>query len=192
MINTIGEIDRSLFLFLNGLHSPFWDVIMYQATRAVTWIPVYLFFLYLTIKYYKWQTIIIIISLAVMITFSDQMTNFFKESFERLRPSHEPGLQVHTVNLYQGGMYGFYSSHASNFFALATYLSILLKQISRLLKTAIFIWAAFVIYTRIYLGVHYPGDLITGMIIGACTGYFFGRITCVICLKSRIWFKMMD
>ncbi len=188
MLTTFQEIDRSLFLFLNGIHSPFWDVIMYQATKTIIWLPVFVVFLIMVIKNFKWQSILIIIAIAMMITLSDQVTNFFKDSFGRLRPSHEPGLEVHLVNLYKGGLYGFYSAHASNYFALATFFSILFKRYFRFLSVPLFAWAFFITYTRLYLGVHYPGDLLAGMTIGVCIGYFFGRITYQTCENTRDWF----
>jgi undecaprenyl-diphosphatase len=172
VISFLNGIDRSLFLFLNGLHTPAMDPVMYYASKGMLWLPLYLVFLFLVVKEYKWQTLLVIIVTTIMIAVSDQLANLSKDFFQRLRPSNEPGLTVHLVNAYKGGLYGFYSAHASNTFALAVFLVLLLGKSSRWFIIVAIPWAVLMSYTRIYLGVHYPGDTITGILIGSLLGFF--------------------
>ena len=173
----VNEIDHALFLFLNGKHNPFFDSLMTQATKSILWIPLYLFFLYLLIRQYRWKTILILIIAAIMILVSDQLANLFKDSFQRLRPSHEPGLTVHLVNAYKGGQYAFYSSHASNTFSIAIFLILLLRQNRKWFFVPALLWAFIMSYSRIYLGVHFPGDILAGILMGSLIGCCFGLIS---------------
>lgn len=127
-----------------------------------------------------------VVFIVALITISDQLSLFAKFHFERPRPSHHPALEgmVHIVNGYRGGDYGFFSGHATNSFALATFLTVLLGKFYRVLPPLVFIWAALVSYSRIYLGVHFPGDILTGwivgIIIGLIVGYAFLRLASLI------------
>ena len=148
------------------------DPMIYWGTRSLVWIPLYLIILYLIIRNFRWETLWIILFVALMILVSDQLSNLFKEWIGRLRPTHEPGLQgVHTVNGYTGGMYGFYSAHGSNTMAIAVFLIFLLKDRYKILSLFLFLWALFMGYTRIYLGVHFPGDVVVGFMVGGLLGY---------------------
>jgi undecaprenyl-diphosphatase len=184
----INHIDHSLFLFLNGLHSPFFDNLVFQATKPLPWLPLYLLFLYLVIRQYKWKTLIIIVIAALMILVSDQLANLFKAMTMRLRPSNEPGLMVHIVNAYKGGVYGFYSSHASNTFAIAFFLIMILGKRYRWIWIATIPWALLMSYTRIYLGVHFPGDIIVGSIAGCILGVLFGKVALKILANRKLSF----
>ena len=171
----LNKIDHSLFLFLNGFHFSALDQVMYYSSKSLLWLPLYLVFLYLVIRKYRWQALLVILFAVVMITLSDQLSNFSKEFFQRLRPSYEPGLHVHLVNAYKGGIFGFYSAHASNTFAVAVFLIILLRKSCKYCFVPFILWALFLSYTRIYLGVHYPGDTIAGIGIGSLLGYLIGK-----------------
>ena len=120
-----------------------------------------------------------------MILVSDQLTNIVKDWVGRLRPTHEPGLTgVHTVYGYTGGLYAFYSAHASNNMAIAVFLVIILKNQYSYFAPLILLWAFFMSYTRIYLGVHYPADLVAGWIAGGLIGWGMGS-ACARYIRSK-------
>jgi undecaprenyl-diphosphatase len=153
---------------------------MYWGTKSVIWLPVYLFILYMVIDRYKWNSLWVLLFAALMITASDQLSVLAKEFFARPRPSHEPGLTgIHTVYNYTGGTYGFYSSHASNTMSVAIFTILMLRGTYRWFPWLMILWACFMSYTRIYLGVHYPGDILTGLVAGIILGW----IAAVLCEK---------
>ena len=186
MLDYLNHIDHSLFLFLNGIHSPFFDRLMFQATRSMLWLPLYLIFLYLVFRQYRWKTLIVLLIVAIMILVSDQLANLCKASFQRLRPSNEPGLPVHIVNAYKGGLYGFYSSHASNTFSVAVFLIVFLGKRYKWLWIVALPWALLMSYTRIYLGVHFPGDILAGIFMGCIFGYLFGKAALKILMDNTL------
>ena len=170
------EIDQQLFLFLNSANSPFWDNVMHFMSMTTVWIPLYLLIItYLGITY-KRKFIIIIFFIIISVALTDQSALLIKNGVERLRPCHEPALQglVHTVNGECGGRFGFVSSHAANSFNIALISLLLVRK--RWYSVTILIWAATIAYSRIYLGVHYPGDVVCGSILGACIGTCIYRI----------------
>ncbi len=174
MIDTLKQWDTALFLFLNSKHNAFFDVVMFWMTKGWFWIPVYILLLYFIIKHYKFQTLYIILGYALLVALTDQASvQIFKNTFHRLRPSHEPLLDglVHNVNGYLGGKYGFVSSHASNFFGITIFTILLLRKKVKFLPALLIIWAFLICYTRIYLGVHYPGDILCGAILGIIIGF---------------------
>ncbi len=165
------QIDQQLFLFLNSANSPFWDKVMNFMSLKEAWVPLYVAILiYLGIRYKrKFWIIILFIILAVVL--ADQTSVLIKNAVDRPRPCHESSLQglVHIVNGMYGGMYGFVSSHAANSFNVALLSLMFIKK--RWYTVCIIIWAATVSYSRIYLGVHYPGDVLCGAILGALIGW---------------------
>jgi undecaprenyl-diphosphatase len=173
MLEYLKAIDSDLFLAINGAHSSFFDFIMFWASDKWIWIPLYVFFAYLLFKHYGKRAWILILMAGIAIVFSDlSSTLLFKDVFQRPRPCHEPALEgiIHLINGQCGGQYGFISSHASNSFALATFLALLLGKKIRFFTPLIIIWALLLCYSRVYLGVHYPGDVIVGAILGAGIG----------------------
>ncbi len=178
-IEPIKQLDQSLFFFFNGMHSPFWDVVMTIFTQTITWGIFYLTLLYFIVHKYRMKAVVIIIMLALAILIADQFSVFIKETVQRLRPTHDPDIQHLVHNVYRkGGLYGYFSSHATNTFAVAMFTAKLFKN-SRY-QVFIFFWAALVSYTRIYLGVHYPFDILTGAVVGILIGHFIYKLLLVI------------
>jgi undecaprenyl-diphosphatase len=152
---------------------------MYWASNKFIWIPLYLLLFFLIYREYGVKTLVILFLGIVLIAASDQLTSgLIKNLVERPRPSHEVALtgEVHLVDNYSGGKYGFPSSHSSNSFALAVFIILLIGKRYNWIKYVVLSYAILVAYSRIYLGVHYPGDVICGMIIGIILGFFFYKI----------------
>ena len=172
------NIDTELFLFLNGLHADWLDPIMIFISGKLSWTPFYLVLLYLIIKNYKKQSILIIIGIILLIICSDQISSsVFKPLFERPRPCHNEAIKdlVYLPSGHCGGAYGFISSHACNVFALAVFITHVLKKYYSKIGWVMFAWATLVAYSRIYMGVHYPGDVLVGAAVGALIGWGFVR-----------------
>jgi undecaprenyl-diphosphatase len=168
MLETLLEWDRAALIFLNGFHPSWLDPIVLKLTKTIAWLPLYLVLLYLIVKQYKNDFWRVLLAITVLLVITDQVTSeFMKPFFERLRPSREPSLAgiVKLVNGYKGGLYGFASSHAANSFGIAFFSWYLLRPQYRLIWL-LFVWATLLSYTRIYLGVHYPGDIIVGAGVG--------------------------
>ncbi len=167
MLKKILQIDTDLFLFFNSQHLPILDTIMWQISGKYFWIPLYLFIVFFILKSDFKKGIISLIFIIAAVAISDLLSVvMFKDVFQRLRPSHEIDLQsyIHLVNNYRGGKYGFVSSHAANSFAISTSTALLFKNKSY--TVLIMFWALLVCYSRIYLGVHYPLDIIFGGLLG--------------------------
>lgn len=177
MIDYLVKLDTDLFVFLNGLHSPFWDGIMLFASGKLTWLPFYLLLVYFIARRHRWKTLWWLLAIAVVILLADQLSvHLFKNVFHRLRPCHNPDFNgiIHLVGRC-GGKYGFVSSHAANTFGVSVFLSLLF--INRRATLGLLVWAAFVSYSRIYLGVHYPADVLVGALLGGAVGYVIWHLT---------------
>ncbi|MGF1638321.1 MAG: phosphatase PAP2 family protein [Cyclobacteriaceae bacterium] len=174
IIQWLDKIDRQLFLFLNSFHSPFFDQVWYIITNKYTWFPLYLIFVIFMILYYKKAAIWWILGLGLAILFADQFTSgFMKPFFGRPRPCHNPEFS-HLVHIVKscGGKFGFASGHSANSFAIAMYVWLVFKnQTRQKIWPWVFLWAAIVAFSRVYLGVHYPGDILVGALVGVTSGY---------------------
>jgi undecaprenyl-diphosphatase len=178
-MNALLSLDQSLFLLINGWHSPFFDQVMFFISGQYSWVPLYFVFLYMIFQSYGKKGWWILLLVAITIALSDLGTvELFKNTVQRLRPSHEPALagMVHVVNGYMGGQYGFVSSHAANDFALVFFLIQFLGRKYKWLTPALFVWVFLIIYSRVYLGVHYPLDVFCGGIYGSLIGYGVAKI----------------
>ncbi len=177
MLEFLDKIDTQLFLFLNSLHSSFFDVIMHYLSAKTPWIPLYVIVAFFILKKYKFKRgVIVLLFFGLLIFLTDQSSvRLFKNVFERLRPCHNPDIQhlVHTLN-HCGGQFGFVSSHAANSFAFAVLSLLVLK--TRSYTISILIWAFLVSYSRVYLGVHYPGDIICGGLLGALIAFLVYKL----------------
>ncbi len=186
----LKQLDTHIFLAINGLHSETWDGIMWWISGKTTWWPFYLFLILFMAWKKKWQLVSMLLFIILVVTLADQSSvHLFKNVFQRLRPCHEPELEglVHLVNNRCGGSFGFISSHAANTFGVA--LLILLWVRKRWFTVLVLSWALLVAYSRVYLGVHYPGDVMAGGIWGAACGWLvfvlFSRILPM--LPSNWW-----
>ena len=167
------EFDRQLLLACNGSESLFLDGLVKTLTTAATWIPMYAALIFLVLKNNDtMQKSLFIIACALLCVFVAGSLNdmIVKSMVGRWRPTHdeEIGLLVDVVNGYRGGRFGFFSSHASNTFSLAVFLALLVR--SRALSIALVLWSFTNCWTRMYLGVHFPGDILCGLLWGGIVG----------------------
>jgi undecaprenyl-diphosphatase len=173
MIEQLKDWDQQFLLFLNSFHVSWLDPVMLLITRTEFWIPLYAFLIFLIFRNYKKDAWLVLAGVVITVVLADQITSsIMKPYFQRLRPSQEPALQgiLHIVNGYRGGLYGFASSHAANTTGVAFFMFLLFRDTYKWMGL-IFLWAFIMSYTRIYLGVHYPGDILTGAVVGLLSGY---------------------
>lgn len=174
MIESIINLDIAFFLYLNNLGTETWDFFWMTITNMYTAIPLYLFFIWYSHNKYKFKFFLtIVLAVIILITLTDQGTNLFKNVFvKRLRPCYNEDIIgfMRLVKPHCGGKHGFFSAHASNNFALVVFFGLMLKKHLAKKVYWFYIWACLVAYSRIYIGVHYPLDVLTGALYGSLLG----------------------
>lgn len=191
MIEKILELDAKLFLYLNNLGTPAWDWFWLLITDKWTAIPLYALLLYLIFRRYGVKgTIISLVMVALLITCTDQLANIFKHGFERPRPCRQEGVMEYTRFIaVRCGRFGYFSAHAASTFGLSIFVGLILKKAYPKLIYMMLFWALVVSYSRIYVGVHYPLDVITGMLIGASLGYLFYLLQVYLIRRFKVAFS---
>lgn len=182
MLESLIDIDKKLLLAINSWHTPWLDQLMIALTNGLYWLPFFLLVIGMIIYKYRWHSVAIIGYVILVIILADQISAaLLKPLVARLRPSHDPDIKdlVHLVNNYRGGLYSFVSSHAANSFGVATFLFLRIRgQLNWI--WVMFLWAVIFSYTRLYLGVHFPLDIICGGILGAILAYLVFLLSNVI------------
>ena len=184
----IIQFDKHLLLMVNGSDSLFLDSLILTLTNALTWIPLYVGLLYMVIRSNPTvrDVVLILVAAGCCVLLAGAVDDeLVKPTVARWRPTHDPeiGSLVDVVNNYRGGNYGFFSAHAANTFSIAIFFSLLVRQ--RLLTIFLVCWSLINCYTRLYLGVHYPGDILVGLCWGGFVGWLVYRLYCRITIPVK-------
>lgn len=184
----LSDIDARLLLIVNGAHSPFFDSVMWCISGRWIWVPFYAVLAYLLFRRMSWKRAsICLVTIGLIILAADQTcATLIRPEIGRLRPANlnnQLSSFVHVVNGYRGGRYGFPSCHAANTFALAVFMSLVIRH--KWFTVMMFSWAFIVSYSRMYLGVHYFGDLFCGATIGSLFAVLFYYL-------QNYWFKRLN
>lgn len=168
-------LDKELFLYLNNLGTEEWDWLWIAISDKWMAIPLYALLLYLIFRKFGWKAMLItMVVVTLLITATDQLANFFKHGFERPRPCRQEGVMEYARYVAERcGRFGYFSAHAANSTGVAVFLGLLFRRAYPKMLLLLSIWALVVSYSRIYLGVHYPGDVLTGILIGTGFGFLF-------------------
>lgn len=179
MIEYLDELDANALLAINGLNDAFQDMFWWMVSAKWASLLLLLALLWILLHQNRRHALLVLAMLVLAIVLADQISSgLIKQMVERLRPSHDPQLEsmVRVINGYRGGMYGFVSSHAANSFAAVMLLSLIMRH--RAVTISLLVWSLMQCYSRLYLGVHYPGDILGGMMVGAVVGWLLWRLMC--------------
>ena len=178
MLEYLIQLDRNLLVYLNGLGSENWDGFFLYATKQLNWWPFFLFLIYLLLKKITpKQILVLVLVLTVFFIFTDQMTNLVKNTVERFRPVNDTGLKDIIRIVKESKSWSFFSGHASNSSGSILILFLILRKYYRY-AFLIFFFPLLFAYTRIYLGLHFPGDILVGYLFGTASGFGFYKLFC--------------
>ena len=172
MLDYLNDIDANALLAVNGWHDAFQDALWWLVTAKWSSALLLIALLWVLLHQNRRHALLVLAAVTLAVILADQVASgFIKHLVERLRPTHDPSLEsmIHVINGYRGGMYGFVSSHAANYFAVSLLLSLVIRH--RAVTISLFTWSLLQCYSRIYLGVHYPGDILGGIIVGILAGW---------------------
>ena len=176
MLEKILALDTQLFIYLNGLGSETYDGLWLIITKQVNWIPFFLFLFYLIYtKIGLKKTGYLLLFVAVLILATDQITNLFKYTFQRARPCNNPEIKSIIRIVLSRNSFSFFSGHAANTMAVATFLYLLFKKDFKYFWL-LFLWPLIFAYSRIYLGLHYPIDILSGYLCGLILGSLMYKV----------------
>ena len=166
MLEDIIQIDKNILIFLNSLGNEQWDPFWLVITNQIYWSPLFIFIFYLVIKSFGWKRGgFMILSMIILVAFSDQFTNLIKDTVQRLRPNNDPEIKDQLRTLINPQSYSFMSGHATTSTFFTVYVTLLLKEKYKYIYLLLFFPAIFA-YSRLYLGVHFPIDIFVGITIG--------------------------
>lgn len=189
MFETLEHIDRTILLAINGAHHPVLDSFFWAASAEYIFIPLWLFVVWYIYTKKGWKYLATsMICIALIILFCDQSTNIVKHSVKRYRPTHNLEIKdkIHVVNDYRGGPYGFFSGHSSNNTGVAVFLFLVLGQLKNRYRYWIFIFPPIIEYSRMYLGVHYPSDILVGTLDGILFGVLLYKFFEYLTIKWKV------
>ena len=191
MLEELIQLDKTFFLYLNGLGTDTWDGFWMYLSKTLSFVTIPIFTLLLLLSYKVYglkKTGVLLVTIVLLITCTDQLSNFFKYGIGRLRPCYDEDVMtvMRLVKGYCGGKYSYFSAHAANSCALASFFAILLKKNYKSVAFFIIVWALLVGYSRIYIGVHFPLDVMTGLLIGFFFGWLFTKLFLFTSLKLSI------
>jgi len=180
LLDKIIQYDKDLLVYLNGLGTENWDGVWLLITNQLSWIPLYLLFFYMIFRSFGWKKGLgLMLLTALLVTFSDQFTVFIKNYFERLRPNRDPSINEVIRILKNNSSFSFVSGHATTSTAVTLLMHLRLKKYYPY-TGLFFIWPLLFSYSRVYLGVHFPIDVLTGALLGLLIGYSFFKLSFIL------------